>query len=140
MGITPPHMGVGPTCCGGVVQQSVLGKKCSLFFVFCFLLCGPHEFILYFFGPPRVFLLPFLLPFALTFIYWLGLATFCPLLSFYFFFSFALLFGPIKWSSRLKATTIPTKRNTIHLHLYQFNSNLIIKQYFTIKYQMQELG
>jgi hypothetical protein len=71
---------------------------------------------------------------------WLGLATFCPLLSFYFFFSFALLFGPIKWSSRLKATTIPTKRNTIHLHLYQFNSNLIIKQYFTIKYQMQELG
>jgi hypothetical protein len=28
-----------------------------LFSMFCFLLRGPHEFIIYFLGPPRVFLL-----------------------------------------------------------------------------------
>jgi hypothetical protein len=46
-----------------------------------------------------------------------------PFLFICFFFFLSSHWSP-KWSSRLKATTITTKRNTIHLHLYQFKLKL----------------
>jgi len=58
------------------------------FFMFYFLLRGPHEFLPYLCSPPRLFLISFLLPFALSFIYclaWLGFLSLAELLFVHLF-------------------------------------------------------
>jgi hypothetical protein len=43
-------------------------------FMLCFLPRGPHESLLYFLGPPRIFFFLFFLLLDFLFIAWLGLA------------------------------------------------------------------